>query len=57
MLAAMRRVRCFPGDLHLCMHLLVVVYGHYYGGFMQPFQVCLVFLCHKYNNNRAPVLN
>jgi len=39
MLAAMRRVRCFPGDLHLCMHLLVVVYGHYYGGFMQPFQV------------------
>ena len=40
-LEALSRVRMFPGDLHILMHMLALVYGLFYGGFLQPFQAVL----------------
>ena len=41
LLQALSRVRMFPGDLHITMHMLALVYGLFYGGFLQPFQAVL----------------
>ena len=40
-LQALSCVRFLPGDLHLLMHKLDVVFKLFYGGFLQPFQAVL----------------
>ena len=41
LLAALRRVHLFPGDLHILMHMLHVIFRVYYGAFLQCFQTVL----------------